>query len=225
MDPYATLVTHECGPLDVGLLEVPVHQLVDRRSGSGRPPLVDLGKEACACLLRVGRSPGSGRDRLGQPDLFAGHRVDAGVHLNPQRAAGKRLHRPARSPPRTSSGTGHGTRLCHFAPHVDPRQSIHAVAPRGISHERPGRKAVLCVPPAGFEPATPALGGRPTRVHGRHLARVRGSRVTFAGSYGTTRHSSFPPSFPTVRDSVLKRGKSAPFCRCWPLRCCACRRW
>jgi len=47
----------------------------------GAPPLVDLSKKACACLLRIGRSSGSGRDRLGQPDLLAGHRVDAGVHL------------------------------------------------------------------------------------------------------------------------------------------------
>jgi hypothetical protein len=148
------------GPLDVGLLQVPVHQLVDRRSGAGRTPLIDLGKEACACLLRVGRSSGSGRDRLGQPDLPAGHRVDAGVHLNPQGAAGKRLHRPARSPPRTSSGTRHGARQCHFAPHMDPRQNSPAVAQGVISHKRTGQKVVLRVPPAGFEPATPALGER-----------------------------------------------------------------
>ena len=32
MDPYAALVTHERGALDVGLLQVPIHQLVDRRA-------------------------------------------------------------------------------------------------------------------------------------------------------------------------------------------------
>jgi hypothetical protein len=58
------LVAVQGGRLDVQQLQVPIEELVDRRTGARIPPLVDLGEQPGACLLSLACCPRTGGNDL-----------------------------------------------------------------------------------------------------------------------------------------------------------------
>jgi hypothetical protein len=82
-------------------LEVPIEQLVDGGGGARVPPLVNLAGQPPRDLLSLGHRLRTGGHDLAEVVAPFAHRVDPGVHADPQRATRQFLDAPAC--PRTTS--------------------------------------------------------------------------------------------------------------------------
>lgn len=89
----------------VELREVALQQLGHGRPGPRVPALSDLGDEPGPRRVRLALGVPARRDQLGQVVPPPGDRIDAGVHADPQRAAGLLLDAALRSSVRRHGAT------------------------------------------------------------------------------------------------------------------------